>query len=70
MSNVIIYSIGLLNAAFGAPTPDGLERIANDTRASSYNSAEAAGEYVPANTAADIAAAFAQVASQITRIAK
>jgi len=70
ISGVVVYVIGLLNATYGAPTPDGMERIANDPRASNYNSAETAGEYVPADTAADINAAFAQVASEITRLAK
>ena len=70
MSGIIIYAIGLLNATYGAPNPDLLQRIANDPAASNYNSGEAAGEYVPANTAADINAAFAEVASQITRLAK
>ena len=55
---------------YGAPTPDIMERWANDTRASNYNSAQASGLYVPANTAADINAAFAQVASEILRLAK
>jgi len=70
LSGVVIYVIGLLNATYGAPTPDGMERMANDTRSSNYNSAQTTGLYVPANTAADINQAFAQVASQILRLAK
>jgi Flp pilus assembly protein TadG len=69
LSNILIYSIGLGNAAIPA-SPDFLERASNDVRSSIYNSAEPQGEYVYAATTADLQQAFATVASQILRLAK
>jgi Flp pilus assembly protein TadG len=69
LSNVIIYSIGLGNAPYPL-SPDLLERISNDPRSPIYNSAQPTGAYIAAPTSADIDAAFALVASEITRLAK
>ena len=70
LSGVIIYSIGLGNALTGVLNQDLLARVANTTSSSSYNSAEAAGDFVLAPTSADINAAFATIAAEILRIAK
>jgi len=69
LSNVLILTIGLGNSTYPANS-DLLERIANDPRASSYNSAYPTGLYVSAPTTADLASAFAAVASEILRLAK
>jgi Flp pilus assembly protein TadG len=69
LSNVLILTIGLGNSAYPA-NGDLLERIANDPRGSSYNNAYPTGLYVSAPTTADLASAFAAVASEILRLAK
>jgi Flp pilus assembly protein TadG len=69
LSNVVIFTIGLGNSTYPA-NGDLLERIANDPRASSYDSTKPAGLYVYAATTADLSSAFAAVAAQILRIAK
>ena len=69
LHNVIIYSIGLGNAPYPL-SPDLLERISNDPRASNYDNTKPSGLYVPAPTSADIDSAFAAVASEILRLAK
>jgi Flp pilus assembly protein TadG len=69
LSNVIIFSIGLGNAAVPF-SPTFLERVSNDPRSPIYNSSEPAGLYVYAATSADLQSAFAAVASEILRLAK
>jgi Flp pilus assembly protein TadG len=69
LSNILILTIGLGNSNYPA-NGDLLERIANDPRGSSYNSAYPTGLYVSAPTTADLATAFAAVASEILRLAK
>ena len=69
LSNVLILTIGLGNSTYPA-NGDLLERIANDPRGSSYNNAYPTGLYVSAPTTADLASAFAAVASEILRLAK
>jgi hypothetical protein len=69
LSNVIIYSIGLGNAAIPL-SPDLLQRVSNDPRSSIYNSSLPAGAYIAAPTSADIDAAFALVASEILRLSR
>jgi Flp pilus assembly protein TadG len=65
----VIYTIGL----GGTPTQhiddELLERIANDPRSTNYNSSQSTGEYIPC-TAAGLASAFQQVASQILHLAQ
>jgi len=73
LSGVLIFTIGLENTASAGLPPvnsDFLERIANDPRGSSYNSAYATGTFYNAPTTADLQPAFAAVASQILRLAK
>lgn len=69
LSNVLIYSIGLGNAAIPA-SPTFLERVSNDPRSPIYSSSEPQGLYIYAGTTADLQAAFAAVASEILRLAK
>jgi Flp pilus assembly protein TadG len=69
LSNVIIYSIGLGNAAYPI-SPDLLERVSNDPRSTIYDSSKPAGAFVSAPTSADIDAAFALVASEILRLSR
>jgi Flp pilus assembly protein TadG len=65
----IIYTIGLGGTSFQPIDDELLERIANDPRSTNYNSAQSTGEYIPC-TAAGLASAFQQVASQILHLAK
>jgi len=67
--NPIIYTIGLGGTSSQPRDDELLERIANDPRSTSYNSSKAAGEYIPC-TAAGLASAFQQVASQILHLAR
>lgn len=69
LTNILIYSIGLGNAAIPA-SPVFLERVSNDVRSPIYNSSEPQGLYVYAASTSDLQAAFASVASQILRLAK
>lgn len=64
--NPIIYSIGLGTAV----DDDFMERVANDPRASSYDSNKPAGLYVKAPTSAQLQSAFQQIASQVLRISQ
>jgi len=67
--NIRVFSIGLGNAPGGVPD-DFLERVANDPRASNYDSGYATGTYVFAPQSSDISDAFAQVASEILHLAR
>jgi hypothetical protein len=69
LPNIRVFSIGLGNAPGGVPD-DFLERVANDPRASNYDTNYPAGKYVFAPTSADISDAFAQVASEILHLAR
>ena len=71
LNNVIIDSIGLGNAPVPLPA-DGifLERVSNDPRSPIYNSSYPAGLYVYAQQSSDLGNAFAQIASEILRIAR
>ncbi len=66
----IIYSIGLGGTSAEPIDATFMERLANDPRSPIYNSSKPAGEYVYAPTAAELASAFQQVASQILRISQ
>ncbi len=66
--NIRVFSIGLGNSG-GVPA-DFLERVANDPRASNFNSSYPAGAYFFAPTTSDISDAFAQVASAILHLAR
>ena len=67
--NIRVFSIGLGNAP-GGVADDFLERVANDPRASNFDTNYPAGEYVFAPGASDISNAFAQVASEILHLAR
>ena len=67
--NIRVFSIGLGNAPGGVPD-DFLERVANDPRASNYDTNYPAGEYVFAPQSTDISNAFSQVASEILHLAR
>jgi Flp pilus assembly protein TadG len=66
--DVVIYTIGFTGGTY---PPDGtwLKRIANDPSGASYDTTIPAGLYVEAPTEADLANAFAKVASEILRLA-
>jgi Flp pilus assembly protein TadG len=66
---IIIYTIGLGGTSFQPIDDELLERIANDPRSTNYSSSQSTGEYIPC-TAAGLASAFQQVASQILHLAK
>lgn len=66
--NIRVFTIGLGNSG-GVPA-DFLERVANDPRASNYDPNYPAGAYHYAPSSADIADAFAQVASEILHLAR
>ncbi len=67
--NPIIYTIGLGGTPYQSIDADFLERVANDPRASNYDSSRAAGEFIYC-TASGLASAFQQIASQILRLSK
>jgi von Willebrand factor type A domain/Putative Flp pilus-assembly TadE/G-like len=61
----IVYTIGL-----GSVNDELLKRVANDAGAGKHESAYTTGKYVKSPTGADLAAAFAEIASDILRLAK
>jgi Flp pilus assembly protein TadG len=67
--NVIIYSIGLGNAA-GGVEQDFLRRVSNDPAASNYDSTRPAGLFVYAPQASDLTQAFNRIASEILRMSR
>jgi Flp pilus assembly protein TadG len=68
--NIRIFSIGLGNDPNNPVQSDFLERVANDPRASNFDSNYPAGSYVYAPQSTDISDAFAQVASAILHLAR
>ena len=64
--DTVIYSIGLGSAV----DDDFMERVANDPRGSSYDRSKRVGQYYYAPTAAQLAAIFQQIASQVLRISQ
>jgi hypothetical protein len=68
--NIRIFSIGLGNDPNNPVQSDFLERVANDPRASNFDSNYPAGTYVYAPQSTDISDAFAQVASAILHLAR
>ena len=69
LSNVVIFSIGLGNAA---TPPDAvfLKRVANTTDSPIFDNTKQTGTYVFAQTAADLNDAFEQVAAEILHLSK
>lgn len=68
LPSITVFTIGLGNAG-GVPN-DFLERVANDPRASNYDSTRPTGTYIYAPTSAELSDAFATIASQILHLAK
>jgi len=68
--NIRIFSIALNNVPTDPIPADFMERVANDPRASNFDSNYALGEYVYAPQSSDISNAFTQVASQILHLAR
>lgn len=67
---IVVYSIGLSGNESIAMDQDFMERIANDPRASNYNSDEPVGMFVLATDNSTLADAFNSIASQILRLSK
>ena len=67
--NVLTYSIGLGNAP-GGVNDQLLLRVANDSGANNYNSAQPTGEYIFAPTTAQLNQAFNKIASDVLRLSK
>jgi Flp pilus assembly protein TadG len=68
--NIVTYTIGLAGNENIPMDTDFLERIANDPRASNYNSSQPQGMFALATDNASLADAFNAIASQILRLAK
>jgi hypothetical protein len=68
--NPVIYTIGLGGTTAEPIDADLLERVANDPRASNYNSAKTPGQFVYASNTTALGQAFQTVASQILRISQ
>jgi len=68
LSGITVFTIGLGNAG-GVPN-DFLERVANDPRASNYDSTKPTGLFQYAPTSAELSEAFSTIASQILHLAK
>jgi Flp pilus assembly protein TadG len=68
ITGVTVFTIGLGN--FGGVPADFLERVANDPRASNYDSTKPTGLYIYAPTSAELSDAFSTIASEILHLAK
>jgi Flp pilus assembly protein TadG len=68
--NPVIYSIGLQGNEPMAIDQDFMERMANDPRASNFDSTRPQGQFILATNPAELSQAFQQVASQILRLSK
>ena len=66
----IIYTIGLAGNETMAMNQNFMERLANDPRASNYDSTKPQGQFILAADTSQLAQAFQQVASQILRLSK
>jgi Mg-chelatase subunit ChlD len=66
----IIYTIGLAGNETMAMDQDFMERVANDPRATNYDSTKPQGQFILASDTSQLAQAFQQVASQILRLSK
>jgi hypothetical protein len=49
---------------------DFMERVANDPRASNYNSTKPAGKFILATNSGELSQAFQRIASQILRLSR
>jgi Mg-chelatase subunit ChlD len=68
--STMIYTIGLQGNESMQMDQDFMERLANDSRASNYDSTRPSGQFILANNTAEMAQAFQTVASQIIRLSK
>lgn len=68
--NIVTYTIGLSGNENIPMDDDFLERIANDPRASNYNSSQPVGMFALATDAPSLSDAFNAIASQILRLSK
>lgn len=68
--NPIVYTIGLQGNEPMAIYQDFMERMANDSRASNYDSTRPQGQFILANDTSQLSQAFQEVASQILRLSK
>jgi Flp pilus assembly protein TadG len=66
----VVYTIGLNPTVYGSVNQELLRRMANDPLSAVYQSTYAAGAFYYVPTAGQLSQAFAQVASDILRIAK
>ena len=66
----IVFTIGLSGNETMAMNQDFMERLANDARASNYDSTKPQGQFILASDTAHLSQAFEQVASQILRLSK
>jgi len=66
----VVYTIGLDPSVYGSVNQELLRRVANDPSSAVYQSTYAAGAFYYVPTSGQLSQAFAQVASDILRIAK
>ena len=66
----VVYTIGLNPTIYGSVNQELLRRVANDPLSAVYQSSYAAGQFYYVPNSGALAGAFAQVASDILRIAK
>ena len=66
----VIYAIGLGGTSAEPIDTTFMERISNDPRSPTYNSAKPAGEYFYSPNATDLTGVFQQVASEILRLSQ
>ena len=67
---ILTYTIGLTGNEPMPMDQDFMERLANDPRASNYDSTKAQGQFILANNSAEMAQAFNTIAGEIIRLAK
>ena len=66
----IIYTIGLQGNETMAIDQDFMERLANDPRASNYDSTKPQGQFILATNTGELSQAFQTIASEILRLSK
>lgn len=66
----VIYSIGLGGNEAMPIDQDFMERVANDPRASNFDSTRPVGLFIYASNKGELSSAFSQIASQILRLSK
>jgi Flp pilus assembly protein TadG/uncharacterized membrane protein len=66
----ITFTIGLQGNETMAMNQDFMERVANDARASNYDSTKPQGQFILATNTLELSQAFQQIASQILRLSR